>query len=204
MTDIHLDTVRNARRTSAYERIVRSAYLCFDRAGIDRTRIEDIAREAGVSRQTVYSYFKSKIDIVDLISAEESRKVNAEVRRRLVRGQGFDETVTEALLLIVRIAIDNPYIRRIVANREFEAEVASPSSHMHEMHRDWWGRFLAQARASGDIAADLDDDEIILWLTLTQHMLLTRLDGGPVSDEDLRRLIRRFIVEPMLAQRRAS
>lgn len=188
-----------ARETGSYERIVRAAYKCFERYGIERTSIEEIAREAGVTRPTVYRYFPSKIHIVDLISTEESRKVNAEVRRRLVRGLSFEETLTEALLLIVRIAIENPYVRRILASREFEAEATSSTSDMHRMHREWWGRMLEHAAESGELARDITEDEVLVWLTLTQHMLLSRLEGGPLTDDELRRLIRRFVVAPLLA-----
>lgn len=94
------------KASSSYERIVRASYLCFERHGIERTSIEDIAREAGVTRPTVYRYFKGgKIDIVDMISSEESRKIHAEVRKRLVRGKTFEELLVEALVLVVRLAI---------------------------------------------------------------------------------------------------
>ncbi len=187
-----------AQVANSYERVVRAAYKCFERNGIERTSIEDIAREAGVTRPTVYRYFRGKIQIVDLISAEESRKVNAEVRKRLVRGQKFDDLVTDALLLIVRIAVENPYISRILSYREFEAEATFSTSELHRMHRQWWGPLLEHAAERNEVAKDLDIDEILIWLTLSQRMLLTRLESGPMDDEDLRRLIRRFIVEPLL------
>lgn len=184
--------------TNSYERVVRAAYKCFERNGIDRTSIEDIAREAGVTRPTVYRYFRGKVQIVDLISAEESRKVNAEVRKRLVRGQKFDDLVTDALLLIVRIAVENPYVSRILQYREFEAEATSSTSELHRMHRQWWGSLLEHAAERNEVAKDLDIDEVLVWLTLSQRMLLTRLESGPMDDDELRRLIRRFIVEPLL------
>lgn len=189
------------KEAGSYERIVRAAYKCFERYGIERTSIEEIAREAGVTRPTVYRYFPNKLHILDLISTEESRKVNAEVRRRLVRGLPFEETLTEALLLIVRIAIENPYVRRILASREYEAEATSNTSDIHRMHREWWGRLLEHAAEQGELATDISEDEVLVWLTLTQHMLLTRLEGGPMDDEALRRLIRRFVVAPMLTRK---
>lgn len=191
----------SSKEPSSYERIIRAAYMCFERYGIDRTSIEDIAREAGVTRPTVYRYFKGKLDIVDLISSEESRKVNAEVRKRLVRGQPFATRVTEALLLVVRIAIKNPYIRRTLSYREFQAEADSLDSDMHRLHRQWWGPLLEHAAERGELASDLDIDEILVWFTLTQRMLLMRLESGPITDEELRRLIGRFVVEPLLANR---
>jgi AcrR family transcriptional regulator len=182
-------------QTNSYERIVRAAYKCFERYGIDRTSIEDISREAGVTRPTVYRYFAGKVQIVDLMAVEESRKVNVEVRKRLVRTEKFDALMTEALLLIVRIAIENPYIRWILSYHEFETE---PDTQLHRMQKVWWGGFLERAAARGELASDLDAEEVIQWLTMAQRLLLTRLESGPVEDPELRRFIRRFIVEPLL------
>jgi AcrR family transcriptional regulator len=191
-------TPARSQPTGSYERIVRAAYKCFERNGVEHTSIEEIAREAGVTRPTVYRYFASKIQIVDLISSEESRKVNAEVRKRLVRGQNFEDLVTDALILVVRIAIENPYVRRILAYREFEAEASSSVSEMHRLHHQWWGPLLENATERGEIAADLNVEEILVWIILAQHLVLSRLESGPMDDAELRRLIRRFVVEPLL------
>ncbi|HYZ49638.1 MAG TPA: TetR/AcrR family transcriptional regulator, partial [Nitrososphaeraceae archaeon] len=45
------------------ERIVQSAVDCFSKYGFDRTRMDDIAQTANMSKGTVYLYFKSKEDL---------------------------------------------------------------------------------------------------------------------------------------------
>ena len=45
------------------ERIVRSAIDCFSKYGFDRSRMDDIAQTADLSKGTVYLYFKSKEDL---------------------------------------------------------------------------------------------------------------------------------------------
>jgi len=202
MTDSR--SLRASQRPSSQKRIVAAAYLCFERRGIESTRIEDIAREAGVTRPTVYRYFKrGKIDIVDLISAEESRKIHEEVNRRLIRGQAFEDLVVETLVLVVRIAIQNRFVRRIVSFHEFRADSDSVAGEMNRLHRQWWSPLMEQAAQRGEIADDLDLEEILNWLMLVQRMLLMRLQSGPIDDAQLRRLIRRFVVEPLLAWSRS-
>jgi TetR/AcrR family transcriptional regulator, fatty acid metabolism regulator protein len=54
-----------ARRTGdKHQVILDAAVKTFARAGYHRTRVADIAREAGVADGTVYIYFKSKEDIL--------------------------------------------------------------------------------------------------------------------------------------------
>lgn len=42
--------------------ILDAAYVCFTRHGVRRTTMDDIAREAGMSRPTVYQYVRNKED----------------------------------------------------------------------------------------------------------------------------------------------
>lgn len=179
---------------------MRAAYKCFERSGIERTSIDSIATEAGVTRPTVYRYFASKADIVNIIAVEESRKVNVEVRRRLVRGQKFADLVADALVLIVRIAIENPYLRRITAYRDFGPDATAPKGAVHQIYREWWAKLLERAAEDGELASHLDVDEILVWLTLCQRMLLTHLEHTVMDDNELRRLVRCFVVTPLLAQ----
>ncbi|WP_316574482.1 MULTISPECIES: TetR/AcrR family transcriptional regulator [Nocardia] len=46
------------------DRIIEAASRCLERFGVDRTSITAIAREAGVSRQTVYNHFTTREDII--------------------------------------------------------------------------------------------------------------------------------------------
>jgi len=67
-----------AKRTGdKYRDILEAAVKTFSRTGYHRTRVADIAREAGVADGTVYLYFKNKEDIlVSLFQVTMSRFVN--------------------------------------------------------------------------------------------------------------------------------
>jgi AcrR family transcriptional regulator len=183
------------------ERIVRAAYECFDRFGISKTTIEDIATRAHVSRPSVYKYFSGKDDIIDRICHDEAMKVNAEVRHRLVRTDKFDSMVTEAILVVIRVASENPYIRRTLEDAEYQANAIESTSTVHRIHRELWRRFLEHAMATGELASDIDIDDIITWLNMSQGMLLMRLGIVEQTDDQLRTFIRRFVVDPLLSNR---
>jgi AcrR family transcriptional regulator len=57
------------------EEILEASYACIARAGMARTTVEDVARQAGVSRATVYRYFPGGKDQVlrDTVTWEASR-----------------------------------------------------------------------------------------------------------------------------------
>lgn len=197
-----MDSGPAATRTddnSTQERILRAAYSCFEQYGIGKTTIENIASRAKVSRPTVYKYYPSKDAILDEISVRETWRVNSEVRRRLVRSDDFAEFLADTLLLVIRLANENIYIRRMVESIEFQESVISPSSLMQQLQRTWWTNLFEQARARGEIATDLEIDEIIYWLARAQAMLMLQVASPQIDDAEKRRFIRRFIVQPLLA-----
>ena len=55
-------------------RIMEGALICVKRWGIDKTSLNDIAREAGCARQTVYNYYGSRDGVVLAALLESSRQ----------------------------------------------------------------------------------------------------------------------------------
>lgn len=55
--------VTSQYKTNIRDRIVQSAIECFSEYGFDRSRMDDIAQTADLSKGTLYLYFKSKEDL---------------------------------------------------------------------------------------------------------------------------------------------
>jgi TetR/AcrR family transcriptional regulator, repressor for uid operon len=55
--------VTSQYKTDIRERIIQSAIECFSKYGFDRSRMDDIAHTADLSKGTLYLYFKSKEDL---------------------------------------------------------------------------------------------------------------------------------------------
>lgn len=185
---------------STEERIIESARRCFEEVGVNRIRMEEVAVRAGVSRQTIYKYFASKADIVDRIAHLEMVKVNALLRRRVASNKPFPERLTEAILLSVEISRENPYLMRTVADVTLMPRYSDKSGALFQWQRRQWSSMIDRARRAGDLAEDLDTDQLVRWLMLSQLLLL--LMGERLSLEELvsRAFIRRFIVEPLIAR----
>lgn len=185
--------------TPMRERIVQAALQAFEESGIDKASIWEIARIANVSRPTVYRYFRKKIDIVEYISEIESVKIKSEVKRSLRQHDSFEESLIEALMIIIKTASGNAYIRHVMKSDEFFLRSIDVSGHYHEMQKIWWGNLLTDGLMSGAIASDLDLDEIVVWLTSNMRSLLERMAHSEFAGAEMRRVISRFIVRPILA-----
>ena len=184
---------------SPEERIIAAAYECFDRFGIRKTTIEDIASAAGLSRPTVYNYFSNKDEIVDQIKTRESAKVNAVLRSKVDRRRPFKETLADCLVVSTRLSADNAYVRALIESSTSVSRTVEPGSAAHKRSREWWGGLLDRGVANGDLSTDITVDEAVSWLVLAQVMLLIKVGAGAISDDELRAFIARFVVGPLLS-----
>ncbi|NOY76570.1 MAG: TetR/AcrR family transcriptional regulator, partial [Calditrichaeota bacterium] len=65
------------------ERILQAAARIFGKFGYTKTNIEDIAREAGIGKATIYHYFKSKEDVFLTIVRNEAHSLEIRIDEAL-------------------------------------------------------------------------------------------------------------------------
>lgn len=185
-------------RESTEASLVDAACTCFERYGIRKTTMDDIAQQAGVARATLYRYFASKEAVVERIGALEAERVTLELRGQLKKGLSIGDTLVECLLLSTRIAHRNPRIRALSDFQATASRAADPASPSHQANRALWGSLIRDALAHGELAKDVSLDEISSWLVLSQALLLTKVEATDIGDDELRGFIRRFIVSAIL------
>jgi AcrR family transcriptional regulator len=185
--------------TPTEARIVAAARACFESHGIAGTRLEDVALGAGLSRQTLYKYFSGKQDIVDQIGFLEMVRINASLRTALGGAQGFAERLTQAIVLSVEIALDNPYIRRAIEELGILPGFSGADARILDWQRDKWRPMIRRAAARGELAEDLEFEALVQWII--QCQLLLTLSYQRLSDAGIAvaPFVRRFMVAPLLS-----
>ena len=87
------------------ERILTAAYACIARYGLAKTTVEDVAREAGLSRASVYRTFPGGRDeLIREVVAWEIGRFFADLAHSVADADGFEEVV-EAALLHAHVAV---------------------------------------------------------------------------------------------------
>ena len=81
------------------DRILAAAYACIARYGLAKTTVEDVARESGLSRASIYRTFPGGRDelIREVISWEIGRFF-ADLAHAVADADGFEDVVERALL----------------------------------------------------------------------------------------------------------
>lgn len=73
--------VTSQYKTNIRDRIVQSAIECFSEYGFDRSRMDDIAQRADLSKGTLYLYFKSKEDLFYAICENNLKVIKEQLSR---------------------------------------------------------------------------------------------------------------------------
>src|SRR5215217_7324368 len=63
MTSSSLDPARRRAPDERPQQILDAALAVFDEEGLDRARLDDIARRAGIAKGTIYLYFPNKEEL---------------------------------------------------------------------------------------------------------------------------------------------
>ncbi len=71
------EQTRNARKTAYQTVVLNAAADAFARQGVPRTKMEDLAEEAGISLGTLYSVYKGKAEIVDALHEARLREIHS-------------------------------------------------------------------------------------------------------------------------------
>ena len=179
-------------------RIIDAARRCFSTAGIDTARLDGIATDAGVSRQTIYKYFNGKRDIADQIAFLEMNRINATLRQRLHTESRFAERLTEAIVLSVEIALDNPYISRAIADFGLLPGLGGTNPRILDWQRRQWRPLLDRAAATGELAQDITFEAVLAWIIHCQLLLSLTHRQFVATGMDTRGYVRRFMVQPLL------
>jgi AcrR family transcriptional regulator len=112
-----------ALRAGTRSRILDAALAAVTTFGLSRFTMDDVARAAGTSRQTVYRYFDSKDDLVMAVVYREEEAFVQGVRDAFGRHGDLETAMREAMLFCLRAVREHPLLDRLLAS---EPEVLLP------------------------------------------------------------------------------
>ena len=149
----------------ARERLVDAAQVCFERLGVRRTTIDDIAREAKVSRSTVYRYFDGRGDLIVAAYMRESDAVNEKVKALMRQPGPFTERVVKTTLKSIASIQSGKYLPMMLTPEGaiLTSKAVTGSSAFYESSRQTMGPFFYEAQANGEVRADITLDDFIEW-----------------------------------------
>lgn len=188
--------VSRARVSDPATAILLAAESCYLRLGVGKTTMDDIAREAGVSRPTVYRHYANRDDLVLGVLLSRARELIERTRRFIdTRGQ-IDDKLVDGMLFLVDAGSRDPMLGQLV-NLEFvESMHSGPETSRLPvtLSTELWAPIVREAQDAGAVRTDLDVAAFCTWLTFVSLVVLSRMGRPGSTDAHRRALVRTYVV----------
>jgi AcrR family transcriptional regulator len=109
-------TATTATGETTRARILDAAFEAVSSFGLSRLTVEDVAREAALSRQSVYRYFGSKDELIAALVIREEEAFLDGVRKAHARHAELEAAMREAVLFCLRTLREHPLLDRLLAS----------------------------------------------------------------------------------------
>jgi AcrR family transcriptional regulator len=172
--------VRGAAADDGRRVFLDAAMRCFELLGPERTTMVDIARAAGVTRQTLYNHFPGGKDtLMGELIADEARRVNARALRKVVMSAPAADVLADAAVELVISARASHMADVLVRHGGLTASsrVLDRSGDVRLVMAEYWEPILAELERRGELRPGLDHGETIAWLTFVHVALVARPDA---------------------------
>jgi len=179
-------------------RIINAALSAFSQKGYYQTSVEEIAKNAGVSKGSMYQYFTGKKGLF-LFIVEYGADLKVQYfRNRALQGAytNFFQQIRELLASGLSYSKDHPYLSRLYQSihagipKDIEKVIRRITE---EKGRSQYRELIYQAIAHKDIRDDLDPEFLSLYL----YTLMNQFGRWIITDSnghtDIQKAIHNFI-----------
>jgi AcrR family transcriptional regulator len=185
---------------SARTRLLDAAERCFTRFGVAKTTVEDVAKEARVSRATVYRYFDGRDALVLGVLLRQAGRFLGRLEKRLAAQSSFAESVVEGVMFTVDAVRADPHLAMLFTPESagLTESIVGASDALFSITGDFLRPYFEAAQASGQLRGDLDADDAAEWILRCIVSMLTVAGPRRRTKAEQRQFLMAFLV-PALA-----
>jgi AcrR family transcriptional regulator len=189
-------SVLSTDATEARQQILAAAESVIARYGISKTTMDDIGKQAGISRPTVYRYFGDRDNLLAALIERRTRMLFDRARHHIFGFEFFADQLIEGLLYLIDHGRRDPIVGILVGPEYLDVTtpIVNGSTLAAELTAEMWEPVLQRAIQRGEIRSDLDSHAVGQWLALVQFILVGRRDMTGTDDPGIREMLKRFVL----------
>lgn len=175
------------------DQIVNSARELFEKYGIKKVSMDEIAKNAGVTKKTVYSYFVSKADLINFFIKEELNNMKKIVKEYENTNEDFFENVHKGLYKMLTYKKNSSFLNLLIKDTElFDVKILKDSlNNVDKEIKDFIKQILINANDKGYI--EVQNIEITTFLIYKMYIALifewnneyTKINDREIADNIL-------------------
>ncbi|HUG85751.1 MAG TPA: TetR/AcrR family transcriptional regulator [Euzebya sp.] len=182
------------------EALVAAGRHLIETVGIRRLRMDDVARQAGCGRATLYRRFATRDDLVWAVINGEIRRTLTDIARNIAPIPDLRDRIVEAFAVTLERVRANVLMRRLL---QIEPDLLLPhlttrGAAALAISRELMVTLLEEGRSRGELRRIETEITAELLVRVAHSMLLT--PQGPIAIGDpvaLRSFARTFIADPL-------
>jgi TetR/AcrR family transcriptional regulator len=195
---------RRADSDFAREQILDAAWRCYKNNTFQKTRMEHIAREAKVSRTTIYRYFQNRDEVLAGVVLRALHDMIDQVRGRIAEPTSFDEFLVESLVSIAEEVPHSPVFSVLMLEETIiMSRMYIGSSPIFAIMSTYFKPRFEAARAAGELRDGVEFEQFMNWIihVLSGYVLaVSPLRGS----NEWREILRRFLAPSILREEAIS
>jgi AcrR family transcriptional regulator len=201
MTNTRLGTSNNADSLEARNRILDAASRCFDRLGVPKTTMADVASEAQVTRTTLYRYFKNREAVVVGVMLRETHYFRGRI---LEATRGIDdvgEFIVEGILFCLREAPNRPLHIYLFGGEasSLMGRLFLTSEQLFEIGIELLQPLFGPAQDKGLLREGIELPTLLEWTSRITISYLTAPSSRIRDEEEMRQVLRRLLLPALMA-----
>lgn len=156
MNDSHSSYMGGFLLMNKKDRIVTAAIEVFIEKGIEKTKISDIVKLAGIAQGTFYLYFPSKLSVMPAIAEVMMERMIQTVKERVQKNSPFIEKLSQMIDAIFDFIEEYHEIQAIMYAGLASTEHIKEWETVYQPIYMWVNELLSEAKSSGVICDSID------------------------------------------------
>jgi AcrR family transcriptional regulator len=179
-----------------------AAKICYQRVGIEKTGMEDIAREAGIARSTLYRYYPRHEELLLAVVTDYMQAMNQQLQKKLTRYQSPADKIVEGLILAIRAIPEHPLLSRVFVRDEGGMLRRSlwNSPALVELGVNLMGTVLQEARERGQLQQAVASEVLVEWVYRILLSFISLPSNWIKTDKALRTTLRALLIPVLLTE----
>ena len=180
--------------------LLETAEECFERYGVRRVTMDEIAATAGVSRPTLYRYFGDRDSLIKAIVEHRAGKLVGRFHRLLEEHDNLADKLVAGMLFLVDIGRKDQFIQELLRSDSdhFTNELMIDHGTATAFAKAAWSPAIEAAAEAGQLPEDFDQRMAYRWLTSINFMLIGWRDYDDHPPTYKQDILRRFLTPAFL------
>ncbi|HVV34901.1 MAG TPA: helix-turn-helix domain-containing protein [Vitreimonas sp.] len=180
--------------------ILAAAVRCIRQFSARKVAVEDIAREAGISRRTLYRFFQTRRDIMSAVAYERLSKIGHGVEAALAKCDTFEDAIVAGTIETIRLARADRVFESLVEDDHtliLDPDPRDEGAPIRSLSAKIWLGVFRKARKDGKLRQTIREQEALSWLIEVHRLFDIRPD---LSDTEIEDLLRKFVLPSLVSE----